>query len=422
MKTWTYSWLIYPLLYCVASLVGLVKPKVRDTLRLRSWKDYLSLRFNVGQPIEYWIHVASHGELEYAIPILHELARRGKRVLVTYYSVSAKRPVEQLPLSFPNVSLVVPLPHDGLGLMREFVALAHRQGVRRLLLMKYELWPGLLWECNARGIKVVLVDALKPSWFHRRLLHKLDGILSGYSSEIESVSHPNARVVGDTRVERVLERVESSEARLETVVGKSFRDRLETKPVLVCGSMWPPDTKLVLEALGLFRARGRDCHVIWVPHELEAGEAQKAAEGFGLLGFKVFRIEEADQALKSLSGEPLASIVMKKGVLAELYRLGCAAFVGGGFGSGIHSVWEPALTGAQVACGPRTLRSPEASELRSRGRLERVETPEQLCEWFEKTLRQGRSETTVDGVPGLQALLKEHMGAAKRIIQVCEEM
>src|SRR5579871_6605160 len=168
MKTWLYSWVIYPVVYAVAFLVGLAKPKVRDTLRLRAWKDFLSLRFNAGQPIEYWVHVASAGELEYAIPILKELETRGKRVLVTYYSISARSAVEGLPKTLKNVSLVVPLPHDGLGLMAEFVALVHKQGVRRLLLMKYELWPGLLWECNKQGIRVILVNALRPSWFHRR--------------------------------------------------------------------------------------------------------------------------------------------------------------------------------------------------------------------------------------------------------------
>src|SRR6266478_3949472 len=104
MKTWVYSWIIYPILYSVAMCVGIVNKKVRETLKLRSWKDFLSLRFNAGQPIEYWIHVASHGELEYAIPLLRELERREKRVLVTYYSISAKVPVEQLPNMFRSCS------------------------------------------------------------------------------------------------------------------------------------------------------------------------------------------------------------------------------------------------------------------------------------------------------------------------------
>ncbi|MBI3556362.1 MAG: hypothetical protein HY074_08885 [Deltaproteobacteria bacterium] len=425
MKTWTYSWIIYPLLYSLAAMLGMAKPKWRDTLRLRSWKDFLSLRFNVGQPIEYWIHVASHGELEYAIPILEELQRKEKRILVTYYSISAKGPVEQLPQNFANVSLVVPLPHDGLGLMKEFVSLARRQGVNRLLLMKYELWPGLLWECNAQGIKVVLVDALKPSWFHRQLLHKLDGILSGYGSEVSTISHRNVRVVGDTRVERVLQRVERSEKRLTTVVPGQLRIGLAQKPTIICGSMWPADSKLVLAGLKKYFDAGGDCHVIWVPHELEASEAARVSERFAAMGFLVIPIDECEQRLGKKSAEELANqrlaiVVMKKGILAELYRLGQAAFVGGGFGSGVHSVWEPALTGAQVACGPRTRRSPESSELGSRGILARVENEEQLCDWLGANLNLKKNELRDDGPLG--ELLGQHVGAAKRIVQVCEEL
>lgn len=419
MKTWAYSWLVYPLLYSVAAVIGTVKPKVRDTLRLRAWKDFLSLRLNAGQPIEYWIHVASAGELEYAVPLLKELELLGKRVLVTYYSISAKKAVEQLPQAFPNVSLVVPLPHDGLGLMREFVALVRRQGVRRLLLMKYELWPGLLWECNAKGIKVVLVDALKPSWFHRRLLHKLDGICSGYEFEVENLQHRCVKVVGDTRVERVLERLEASEARLSEIIPPRLRAALENQPLLVCGSMWPPDTNLLLSALRAFQNNGGKANVIWVPHELEVTEGERVRSEFVKLGYRAISYEDVDQALKSdLSPGPLAVIVMKKGILAELYRLGRAAYVGGGFGKGIHSVWEPALMGAKVACGPRTERSPESYELSSSSLLRRVSRPEELEKWFAEVLRSDFE----DAGPRLKDLVGRHVGASKRIIQICEEL
>ncbi|MBI3542916.1 MAG: hypothetical protein HY075_06555 [Deltaproteobacteria bacterium] len=417
MKTWAYSWIIYPLLYSLATVLGVAKPKVRDTLRLRSWKDFLSLRFNVGQPIEYWIHVASYGELEYAIPILQELERRQKRVLVTYYSISAKTPVEALPQTFANVSLVVPLPHDGLGLMREFVSLVHLQGVQKLLLMKYELWPGLLWECNARGIKVVLVDALEPSWFHRRLLHKLDGILSGYATEVASINHRNVRVVGDTRVERVLQRVEQSERRLETAIPAGLRAALASRPTLVCGSMWPGDNRLVLAGLRRFLSEGNACNVIWVPHELDETEATRVSAGLAEAGFSVSRIERIDVAPAGAS-RPIAVVVMKKGILAELYRLGQAAFVGGGFGSGVHSVWEPALCGAKVACGPRTSRSPESEALSRAGRLRRVAREDEMLAWLKEQL----SAKTEVSPKALDPVLEAHIGASRRIIQVCEEM
>jgi 3-deoxy-D-manno-octulosonic-acid transferase len=418
VKTWIYSWLVYPLLFTIAKLWGLANKKVRETLRLRTWKDFLSLRLNAGEPIEYWIHVASYGELEYAIPILKELAHRKKRVLVTYYSISAKGPVEQLQKSYPNVSLVVPLPHDGLGMMEEFVALVREQGVRRLLLMKYELWPGLLWECGVRGIKVVLVDALKPGWFHRRLLHKLDGILSGYDSEIESISHRKASVVGDTRVERVLERVGNAKAKVENSVPARLRQVLGEKPVLVCGSMWPPDTKLIVGALTALSEGDSAKHrwnVVWVPHELDEQEAIKARAMFEALGYQVRSVDDEDV----LPGKPLAVIVMKKGLLAELYHLGQAAFVGGGFGDGVHSVWEPALAGALVACGPRTNRSPESEELFRRKRLVRVKDAALAAQWLREKANIVANSSSAGG-DVLQELRGRHVGAAQRIIDICE--
>ncbi|MEW6058443.1 MAG: glycosyltransferase N-terminal domain-containing protein [Bdellovibrionota bacterium] len=417
MKTWVYSWLVYPFLYSIAMLLGVGNRKIRDTLRLRAWKDFLGLRFNVGEPIDYWVHVASHGELEYAIPLLTELGRRERRVLITYYSISAKIPVEQLRERFENVSLVVPLPHDGLGLMREFVALARKQGVRCLLLLKYELWPGVLWECNSRGIKVILVDALKPSWFHRRLLHKLDGIFSGYESEILSLPHKNVRVLGDTRVERVLERISRSESQMESILPKETLTALAATSTLVCGSMWPPDTRVVIEAIRLLKDKGIVVNLIWVPHELDQVERIRAETALSKLGYQV---QSADQS-GALPGKSIAVIVMKKGILAELYHLGKLAYVGGGFGSGVHSVWEPALTGAYVACGPRTERSPESRELQKHGRLLEVIGPSQLAEWLGEriSLLRDKRVTTPNS---LEELLSKHLGASSRIIEACERM
>jgi 3-deoxy-D-manno-octulosonic-acid transferase len=419
MKTWIYSWIIYPFVFVLARIAGTMDVKVRETLRLRSWKQFLGLRFDAGQPIEYWVHVASHGELEYAVPILRELGARGKRALVTYYSISAKGPVEQLRKALPNVSLVVPLPHDGLGLMREFVALVKRQGVRYALLMKYELWPGLLWECNAQGVKILLVDALKPGWFHKRLLHKLDGILSGYSSEVSAIRHPYVRVVGDTRVERVLERVSQSKGVLDSVLSQDLRASLEERPVLVCGSMWPADDRIMLAAIRDFQRSGGQLNLIWVPHELDSAACAKMTESLVGMGFEVRDIAQGG----SLSGRPLAITVMRKGVLAELYGLGRCAYVGGGFGRGVHSVWEPALCGAKVACGPGTSRSPESEELASVGVLTRIRDSDELGAWLAATMNKTTSGKGMASTPDeVSRLLQKHVGASGRIVQACEGM
>lgn len=416
MKTWAYSWLMYPFLYGCVRVLAVFNKKVRDTLRLRSWRHFLSLRLNAGQPIEYWLHVASAGELEYAIPVLEELERREKRVLITYYSISAKGPVERLHEKFSNVSLVVPLPHDGLGLMKGFVELVWKQGVRHLLLLKYELWPGLLGECNRLRIAVILIDALRPSWFHKRLLHKLDSILPGYQSESEGYVHRDIAILGDTRVERVLERIEQAEEKRMSVVPVALCERLADKPVLVLGSMWPPDTALMASAFESMGERPR-CHVIWVPHELEETQRKDAISCLSHAGFHAI---DWDEKL-DLSAGPCAIIVMKKGILAELYGMGRAAYVGGAFGRGVHSVWEPALSGAKVACGPRVERSPEAKLLAANDWLTVVRNSEDGAVWLRSVVYNvSNGRPSQADREALLPIVQQHLGAARRIIEHCE--
>jgi 3-deoxy-D-manno-octulosonic-acid transferase len=436
VKTWIYSWIIYPLGLSIARIIGLFSSKVRETLKLRAWKDFLSLRFNVGEPIEYWIHVASQGELEYAIPIIEELKNRKKRVLVTYYSISAKRGVEQLPSQYFNVSLVVPLPHDGLGLMKEFVSLVASQGVKRILLLKYELWPGLLHECRRLGIKVILVDALKPSWFHQRLLHKVDGILTGYSSEIESVTHRFTKVVGDTRVERVVQRTKQGNSKLSSVMPSSALDYFRKRPTLILGSMWPKDTDAVTQGLALVRQQLGYCPVnlIWLPHELDKGFEAQARRAFTALGYKTVNIDAVTSEKDlwnnnptddSLRTSPVALIVMKKGFLAELYTLARLAYVGGGFGTGLHNVLEPFLAGALVCCGPDTDGSPEAHVLASQSVLLTIKNPDEFAQWLISSVKRIGSDESAQTKQKVSAvidsILKEHLGASERIIEVCEQ-
>ncbi|HRK01678.1 MAG TPA: glycosyltransferase N-terminal domain-containing protein [Oligoflexia bacterium] len=386
----------------------------------------MSLRFHANTPIEYWIHVASAGELEYAMPILNELNLIGKKVLVTYYSVSAQIPVEALPARLPCVALTVPLPHDGLGLMGEFVKLVRKQGVHTLLLLKYEMWPGLLWECNAHGVRVILAEALKPSWFHRKLIHKLSALLAGYETELEGVDHPHRFVVGDTRVERVNERLGSE----EPLLVKKLRDILGTRRAVVCGSMWPEDHEVLTNGLKKIvetKTVGSSNSLpdlIWLPHELDRKFPQKAESDLKQIGYDTLWVEkDADLTQVRLSDRPAAFIVFKKGVLVELYKLGRCAFVGGGFVSNVHNVWEPALAGCRVACGPEISRAPEASQLSSEGLLKVLTDASSMSLWLKQavcTNESGRQDEEVRTRESLARVVETHRGAARRIVDYCE--
>ena len=387
---------------------------MRRTLRLRFWKNYLGLRLKAGVPMRYWIHVASSGELEYAIPLIEDLKRRGEQVLITYYSISAKAPVEKLPEYHPNVCLVVPLPHDGLGFMREFVSLVKQQGVEHLLLMKYELWPGLLWECGANGIRITLANALKPSWFHRKLLHKIDHILTGYASEATGFLHRSVTVIGDTRVERVKQRL-SAAGVVERELGASITGRMQRGNLLVCGSIWPEDLTLI--APNLKAAREQGFNVAMVPHEIGTPLSRAAYRAMAEAGFDALLVD-ATTSLPPPVGDtskPLGLVVDRKGFLVELYRHALCAYVGGGLVRQVHSVWEPALAGAWVACGPRRQRSPESYELESRGRLRVLQSPDDFRRWLEECSGRGKAQDPME-----DEALSRHQGAAARVMDYLE--
>ncbi len=413
MKTWVYSWVVYPVGLLIAYFFSFFSQKLRRSLRLRWWLRYLGLRFHAKHSVKYWVHVASVGELEYAIPFLKSMAENGEKAVVTYYSISAKDAVDRLPGEFPSVALVNPIPHDGLGLMKSFVGLLKAQGVEVLLLMKYELWPGLLWESQRFGLKVVLVNALRPGVVGRALLHKVALVLPGYAQEFEGI-RPNRGstkivVCGDTRVARVLDRIQnlrSASSLQKTVNTKSYEKLTEKskknldeydqacrkdpsfKLRLVSGSMWDADTKLfcdLMENNNIGQSSVRD--FVWVPHEVPTKQTSQILKG--LRNPKCFinevkiicddlmveqDIEVELQTLREKSGHVSNNrrtlwIVLAKGFLVELYRDAHISFVGGGFEKMIHSVWEPFLAGSFVACGPNRSKSPESFYLERLGAL-----------------------------------------------------
>ena len=196
-----------------------------------------------------------------------------------------------------------------------------------------------------------------------------------------------------------------------TLVDSALKDFLTKNFTIVCGSMWPGDDEVLFRSLHSLDILP---NLIWVPHELDFDHEKKVKGRLSSLGYKVVSF---DLNIPLLSEGPLAIIVMKKGILAELYRLGAAAYVGGAFGSGVHSVWEPALCGIPVACGPRINRSPESKELIKSGVLTRICTDGELARWIEDCVvkKHGAQLQSV-----VNSIVEKHKGAATRIVALCE--
>ncbi len=359
-----YNLLALPAIKIGLLLVGFGSEKVRRGVKGRMGEgDHLRTarsRCNDSSK-RVLVHCASAGELESAIPIIRDLKRRADVcIILSYYSPSAVSRV----VGIDEISDHIYLPFDSRRRVRR---LLDTLDLSLILVIKHDLWPNLVWESQARGVPVVLVNAYSrrdSALIRQRLLLPFSRQLHGALSEIHAVADADTRrmkflsgrkdivfATGDTRFDRVRERAMNSQ-RDQGELSK----RLEGKAVFIGGSTWPVDEKMFLEAWRELYGEGR--LLMLVPHE--PGEDH-------LLHLEKEFAEFGATRLSALNGE-LGSVIIvdQMGILAGLYGLGVGAYVGGGFGVGVHSVIEPAVFGIPVAFGPKFEMSPEAKEQQKR--------------------------------------------------------
>ena len=103
------------------------------------------------------------------------------------------------------------------------------------------------------------------------------------------------------------------------------------------------------------------------------------------------------------------------GYLAELYYRGAVAYVGGGFGSNVHNVMEPAMAGVPVLFGPRYNRSDEAEQLVAAGGgtvvADSAVFSDRLAHFFSDL-----DSRRASGAAALQ-VITDNLGASTRILQ-----
>jgi 3-deoxy-D-manno-octulosonic-acid transferase len=322
-----------------------------------------------GRPV--WFHVASVGEFEQAKPAITELKKLypGLCVTVTFSSPSGYHFAKKKEVldEDNNIKFIDYLPAD---FRRNVRFCLDRLNPKLLVLVKFDLWPNLIWETRERGIPVVLIDAtLSPSSprlpsigraFYRTVYDSIDKILAISESASERFrscvpSHPLISVVGDTRFDRVMER-----KRLSSPVGFEF---LGNGPkIVVGGSTWPRDEVHLLPALAGLLSKDPNLLTILAPHEPHEeriAELTRWAQSAGLTYIV---------ASSFTGGQPPQVILIDTvGILAEAYRFGDVAYVGGSFSTGVHSVIEPAIEELPVLFGPAHDNSFEALRLLETG-------------------------------------------------------
>ena len=338
-----------------------------------------------------WFHAASLGEFEQGRPLMEQLRKEHPeyKILLTFFSPSGY----EVRKNYEGADIITYLPLDTITNARRFLRAIHPV---MAFFIKYEFWYNYLHILKHRNVPVYSVSSIfRPDqvffkWYGRQYGRVLNCFTHFFvQNEISKellgkIGIHNVSIVGDTRFDRVLQIKEAAKQLpiVEAFVKETGVRSQETvddtnKPkVFVAGSSWPPDEEIFIKYFN----EHRDWKLIIAPHVI--GEDHLKQIEKLLEGRKVIRYTAAEKsadnsaAEKSLTSHlsPLTSydvlIIDCFGLLSSIYHYGDVAYVGGGFGVGIHNLLEAAVWDVPVFFGPNNQRFQEAQGLKKSGGFE----------------------------------------------------
>lgn len=354
-----YSILIYLYIAGVklAALFGHRKAK----LMIEGHKNIFPLlaeRLRDGVPY-LWFHVSSLGEFEQGRPIIERLRETHPeyRVVLTFFSPSGYEAAKK----YQSADVICYLPFDTRRNVARFLNLVKPQ---KAFFIKYEFWPNFLKGLKRRNIPVYSVSSIFREnqmffktfdWGYRKTLRcfKYLFVQNKKSKDLlAGIGVDNVTVIGDTRFDRVV-KIAADAKQLALVEAFAQGNR-----VFVAGSSWGPDEDIFLR---YFNEHRNGWKLIIASHEVTEARLSGIQSKFN---GKCVRYTQA-----SMDDVKNADCLLIDcfGLLSSIYRYGEVAYVGGGFGVGVHNLLEAAVYGMPVFFGPNNKKFQEAAKLKECG-------------------------------------------------------
>lgn len=306
-----------------------------------------------------WFHFASLGEFEQGRPVIEKVKSDypDYPIVITFFSPSGY----ELRKNYPLADHVFYLPLDTKNNAREFVDIINP---KLAIFTKYEYWFHFFNELNRRSVPLIVISAIFREdqiffkWYgslHRSMLGKVSRLFVQDAASVSllgNIGIHHATIGGDTRFDRVAANADQP-AEFQLV-----REFCGEAKVFIGGSTWPDDESLIAKVVGQFT----DWKFIIAPHEIKA-EKLKYFEGI-LPANSCMRYSELKEKGFPVENKNLSVLIIDNiGMLSSLYQYGKIAYIGGGFGVGIHNTLEAAAFGIPVIFGPNYSRFLEAKML-----------------------------------------------------------
>lgn len=339
----------YSQLIRVAALAG--KTKARQWVSGRKKKIP-----SIGSEKVAWFHCASLGEFEQGRPVIEKF--KGKfpdyRIVLTFFSPSGY----EVRKNYPLADEILYLPADTPENAKDFIRKIHPDIA---FFVKYEFWFNYLHELKSHQVPTYLISGIfrkkqhffrwYGGWFRKQLTAFDRFFVQDKKSLqlIDSILPGKVMLSGDTRFDRVFDIAQKTKA-FDDI--KAFKG---DKMLFLAGSTWAADEEVILPAL-LEQVEKGSIKIVIAPHEVED---QRIRGLMKKLPETAIRYSKTNSALADKNILVIDSI----GILSHLYQYADLAYIGGGFGVGIHNTLEAATFGVPISFGPNHQKFNEAMGL-----------------------------------------------------------
>ena len=395
--------------------------------------DYSSPITNHQSPITIWMHVASLGEFEQGRPLIEALKKMNTpqyKIILTFFSPSGY----EIRKDYPLADHVFYLPMDSKKNAMRFLDLIQPDLV---VFVKYEFWFHYLNELKNRKIQTILISAIfnKKQFFVlnlyaiilKKMLRCFNHIFVQNTPSVYELKKQGLEQVtcaGDTRIDRVMSIAAEAQSfpLIEQFVGSS--------PTLVCGSTWQPDEAIIIQLLT--NQSFTHYKFIFAPHDISIKNIERLEKMLPELSLRYSKCSH-QSPLNPPKGDFLRSgqntindnfkeninnyrilIIDNIGMLSAIYRFGKVAYIGGGFGKGIHNTLEPIAFGLPVIFGKKYKKFEEANQLIATGGAFSISN---YSDFEDKMLFLNDKKNYLDASNAALKYLENNKGATNKIVQ-----
>lgn len=349
-----------------------------------------------------WFHCASLGEFEQGRPLIEEVKKQFPeyKILLSFYSPSGYESKKDYALA----DYVVYLPNDTKSNAKKFVKKVNPD---LIFFIKYEFWYNYISALKGRRLfQVSLILRQNQyffSWYGKWFAKQLKNFEHFFvqnqqtATLLNKIGYKNVTISGDTRFDRVM--TIANNAKSFTEIEKFCEGN---QKIILAGSSWLADEKIIQQAV-----KNLDIKLIIAPHVVGENHINEIQQ---LFPEAILYSELANNDKKSN-----ILIINCIGILSNLYQYCDIAYIGGGFGVGIHNTLEAATFGKPICFGTNYHKFQEAIDLINLKAAYSISNQEELKQVLETLLNNEKIYN--QSAEASKDYVKTKIGACKKIIE-----